>query len=146
MPRVYYLQIVVIELIVQGKKKIDQLRSTIFMIFYISSSGGSRISPRKGRQLSGGCQHTIFPNFPKNCMKWKEFGPPGGRASKILPCRSATVKTSQSKISPSHDHLYSFIKICSFVSIVQPSSPHVLVFASIASIRNIKANRTVPKL
>ena len=42
-------------------------------------SGGSRISPRRGRQLSGGgCQHTILPNFPKNCMKLKEFGPPGG--------------------------------------------------------------------
>ena len=35
-------------------------------------SGGSRISPRWGRQPSGG-QHTILPNFPKNCMKWKEF-------------------------------------------------------------------------
>ena len=22
----------------------------------------------------GGCQHTILPNFPGNCMKWKEFG------------------------------------------------------------------------
>ena len=26
----------------------------------------------------GGRQHTILPNFPKNCMKLKEFGPPGG--------------------------------------------------------------------
>ena len=47
-------------------------------------SGGSRISPRRGRQLSGGGggggrQHTILPNFPKNCMKLKEFGPLGGR-------------------------------------------------------------------
>ena len=40
----------------------------------------------------GGRQHTILPNFPKYCMKLKEFGPPGGgRASKILLCRSATV-------------------------------------------------------
>ena len=38
----------------------------------------------------GGRQHTILPKFPKNCMKLKEFGPPGGRASKILLCRSAT--------------------------------------------------------
>ena len=44
-------------------------------------SGGSRISPRRGRQLPGGRQHTILPKFPKNCMKLKEFGPPGGRAS-----------------------------------------------------------------
>ena len=36
--------------------------------------------PEVGRQLSegrGGCQHNILPNFPKNCMKLKEFGPPG---------------------------------------------------------------------
>ena len=45
--------------------------------FEIWTSGGSRISPRRGRQLSGGGrQHTILPNFPKNCMKLKEFGPP----------------------------------------------------------------------
>ena len=44
------------------------------------SSGGSRISPRRGRQLpggGGGRQHTNLSNFPKNCMKSKEFGPPG---------------------------------------------------------------------
>ena len=47
----------------------------------ITSSGGSRISPRRGRQLPGGRggrQHTILPKFPKNCMKLKEFGPRGG--------------------------------------------------------------------
>ena len=49
-------------------------------------------SPRGGGANSrGGRQHTILPNFPKNCMKLKEFGPRGGgRASKILLCRSAT--------------------------------------------------------
>ena len=50
--------------------------------------------PRGGGVNSpGGRQHTILPNFSKNCMKLKEFGPPGGggRASKILLCRSATV-------------------------------------------------------
>ena len=36
--------------------------------------GGSRISPRWGCQPSRGLQHTILPNFPKNCMKLKEFG------------------------------------------------------------------------
>ena len=47
--------------------------------------------PRGGGANSpGGHQHTILPNFPKNCMKLKEFGPPGGGASKILLCRSAT--------------------------------------------------------
>ena len=54
------------------------------------SSGGSRISPRRGRQLPRGeRQHTILPYFPKNCMKLKEFGP-GGRASLAPPLRSAT--------------------------------------------------------
>ena len=48
-------------------------------------SGGSRISPR-GRQLpGGGRQHTILPNFPKNCMKLKEFGPPGGGHASLAP-------------------------------------------------------------
>ena len=28
-----------------------------------------------GSQSSGGGQHTILPNFPKNCMKMKKFGP-----------------------------------------------------------------------
>ena len=55
-------------------------------MFSITISGGSRISPRRGRQLPGGCQHTILPNFSKNCMKLKEFGP----SSKILLCKSAT--------------------------------------------------------
>ena len=31
-----------------------------------------------GFPRGGGRQHTILPNFPKNCMKLKEFGPPGG--------------------------------------------------------------------
>ena len=48
--------------------------------------GGGANSP------GGGRQHMISPKFPKNCMKLKEFGPRGGgRASKILLCRSATV-------------------------------------------------------
>ena len=37
--------------------------------------------PRGGGANSpggGGRQHTILPKFPKNCMKLKEFGPPGG--------------------------------------------------------------------
>ena len=36
--------------------------------------------PRGGGTNSpGGHQHTISPNFPKNCMKLKEFGPPGSK-------------------------------------------------------------------
>ena len=30
----------------------------------------------------GGRQHTNLPKFPKNCMKLKEFGPPGGRGTR----------------------------------------------------------------
>ena len=30
-----------------------------------------------GANSSGGCQHTILPNLPENCMKLKEFGPRG---------------------------------------------------------------------
>ena len=41
------------------------------MLDVVAFSGGSRISPRRGHQ------HTILPNFPQNCMKLKEFGPPG---------------------------------------------------------------------
>ena len=54
---------------------------------YISAyyRGGSRIPRRRGRQSSGGRQHTILPNFPKNCMKLKEFGPPGGGARPLRP-------------------------------------------------------------
>ena len=42
-------------------------------------------------EVRGNLQPSIFPNFPNNCMKLKEFGPPGGwHASKILLYRSAT--------------------------------------------------------
>ena len=41
--------------------------------------------PGGGRQLPrGGRQHTILPNFPKNCMKSKEFGRPGGGGARPL--------------------------------------------------------------
>ena len=53
------------------------------------ASGGSRISPRWGPQLSGGGATSILPNFPENCMKLKEFGPPGG-TDPLRPLRSAT--------------------------------------------------------
>ena len=38
--------------------------------------GGGANSPE-------GCQHTILQNFPKNCMKLKEFGPPEGARPKF---------------------------------------------------------------
>ena len=55
------------------------------------SSSESRISPRWGRQSSGGGggrQHTILPNISKMCMELKAFGCLRGRASKILLYRS----------------------------------------------------------
>ena len=59
---------------------------------FTQTSSGSRISPRRGRQLpgGGGRQDTILPNFPKNCMKLKEFGPRGGVHVPHTPLRSAT--------------------------------------------------------
>ena len=41
-------------------------------------------------QPKSGHQPIIWPNFSKNGMKMKKIGPRGGRASKILLCRSAT--------------------------------------------------------
>ena len=43
-----------------------------------------------GTNPSGGRQHTIWPNFPKNCMKLKEFGPPGVGGGARLSRPSAT--------------------------------------------------------
>ena len=55
--------------------------------------GGGTIPPR------GGCQHTIFPNFPKNCMKLKEFGPPlGARIPRVPLLRSAIENCKQSLV------------------------------------------------
>ena len=40
--------------------------------------------PRGGAPtIQGRRQHTSLPNFPKNCMKLKEFGPPGGARPKF---------------------------------------------------------------
>ena len=47
----------------------------------------------RGGELPGagaGRQHTNLPNFPKNCMKLKEFGPHGGMRP-LHPLRSTTV-------------------------------------------------------
>ena len=45
------------------------------------TSGGSRISQRRGRQSQGGGAKLLFDQkFCKICMKMKEFGPRGGGA------------------------------------------------------------------
>ena len=58
------------------------------------SSGGSRISPRREEAST-----YDFAKFSKNCMKLKEFGPPGRGwgESKILLCRSPTAKCGQNQ-------------------------------------------------
>ena len=48
-------------------------------------SGGSRISLRREYQLPSGVANIRFcQNFPKNCMKLKEFGPPGGGGTRYV--------------------------------------------------------------
>ena len=69
----------------------------IGVILQVPASGGSRISPRRGRQLLGGRQHTILPYFPKNCVKLKEFGPPQGGRVLRAPLRYATASDERVK-------------------------------------------------
>ena len=58
------------------------------------SSGGSRISPRRGRQLPrGGANIRFCQIFPKTAWNWKNLGPGGGVP--CAPLRSATVKYTQ---------------------------------------------------
>ena len=60
----------------------DKSIGCLFMIdFQCETSAVADLGfPRGGGTNSrgGGRQHTILPNFPKNCMKLKEFGSPGG--------------------------------------------------------------------
>ena len=51
----------------------------------VKSMGSTPVTDPRGGGPNppGGRQHTILPNFPKNCMQLKEFEPEG-RTSKIL--------------------------------------------------------------
>ena len=76
--------------------------------------------PRRGgwgATFQRGRQHTILPNFRKNCMKLKKFGPPGG-APPCTPLRSATVKThTDNNIivwGPTRKHTYMTFNIYGF--------------------------------
>ena len=57
----------------------EQLLSNFFfqsfgkITFCNTFQGRIQDSRRRGRQPSGGRQHTILPNFPKNCMKLRKF-------------------------------------------------------------------------
>ena len=67
-------------------------RVTCLCISYLNQkvhSGGSRIFPRWARQLPKNYYFPIF--FAENCIKMKEFGPPGGRASLAPPLDSPIV-------------------------------------------------------
>ena len=56
--------------------------------------------PRRGGALSrGGRQHTIFSNFPQNCIKLKEFGPPVGMRD-ACPIDPSPIKTFLHRIIP----------------------------------------------
>ena len=60
------------------------------MLLIIATRGGSRIPRRRERQPSGGGrQHTKLPNFPKNCMKVRNFQAVGGEHP-LHPPKSAT--------------------------------------------------------
>ena len=62
-----------------GDKSVADPKFANFSRNPIQSSGGSRISPRRGRQLSrGGRQHTILPNFPKKLHEIERIWTPGG--------------------------------------------------------------------
>ena len=75
---------------------ITEVSPCTYLRFQTVVSGGFRITPRSGRQPpppiphGGGHKHANSPNFPKNCMKLKEFSSPekGVRPSRSL--RSAT--------------------------------------------------------
>ena len=53
-------------------------------------SGGSRISPRRGRQLSRGVPTYDFPKFSQKLHEIERIWTRGGHTSKFLLCRSAT--------------------------------------------------------
>ena len=59
--------------------------SPCFPLDSIAYSGGSRISPRRGRQLPGGANIRFCHIFPKTAWNWKNLGP-----VPRVPLRSAT--------------------------------------------------------
>ena len=58
---------------------------------WMSISGRSRISPRRGRQLPRGANIRFCQIFPKTAWNWKNLGPQGGMRVPRAPLRSATV-------------------------------------------------------
>ena len=65
-------------------------------------SGGSRISPRWGRQPYIRRQHTILPKFPKTAWNWKNLDPQGG--GDVI--RNWTVPKTKSLSNPVPDWMF----------------------------------------
>ena len=79
-------------------------------------SGGSRISPRRGRQLSGGAPTYDFAKFSQKLHEIERIWTPGGgRASKILLCRSATADHVQ-HISDTYTGVASLMSVTTTVT------------------------------
>ena len=63
-------------------QKEEMRHNVIFGVIFRYNQWRIQDFPEEGAPTpQGGRQHTILPNFPKNCMKLKEFGP-GGRPSR----------------------------------------------------------------
>ena len=102
-------------------------------IAIVISSGGSRISPKRGHQLPGGAPTYKFAKF--YCMKLKEFGPPGGHALPRVPLRSATdirvylegYWTTPNRSIPTSSN---WLHICSFqhVKSIHPREDHEITW------------------
>ena len=73
------------------KRKPHHITLTACQCYTLTSSCGCRISPKGGAptpRWGGGYQHTTLPNFLKNCMKLKEFGPSSGSRCRVRGARN----------------------------------------------------------
>ena len=80
----------------------------------LCNTGGSRIPRRRGRQQSGGHQHTKLPIFPKNCMKLRKFLTAERAPPAPPPPKSANITLSYPKLQPLLRHLYSSVTFSFF--------------------------------
>ena len=88
----------------EERKKVSEIRISAKLVFICS--GGSRISPRRGRQLLRGAPTYDFAKFSQKLHEIERISAPGGGVPRALPLRSATdlcyslcqFKTSEGKI------------------------------------------------
>ena len=69
----------------QGMQRGVRFKSSSLTVADPGFPRGGGVNPQRG-----GASTYDFANVFKNCIKFKEFGTPGGRGSKILLCRSTT--------------------------------------------------------